>query len=61
MTCYSFQTRDRIFVKSKGFLAIAKIMARNVAKNISQILSSKYSQKLLDHAKQPPTDTLKTA
>ena len=42
-------------------MSIARIVARNVAKNISKILSGKYSQKLLDHAKQPPTDTLKTA
>ena len=42
-------------------MSIARIVARNVAKNISKILSGKYSQKLLDHAKQPSTDTLKTA
>ena len=29
--------------------------------NISKNLSSKYSQKLLDHAKQSATDALKTA
>ena len=29
-------------------------------KNISKILSSKYSQKLIDHAKQSATDMLKT-
>ena len=33
----------------------------NIVKNMSKYLSSKYSQKLLDHAKQPPTDTFKTA
>ena len=32
-----------------------------VRKNISKNLSSKYGQKLLDHAKQSATDALKTA
>ena len=31
-----------------------------MGKNISNNLSGKYSQKLLDHAKQSATDTLKT-
>ena len=30
-------------------------------RNISKKLSSKYNQKLLDHAKQSPTDALKTS
>ena len=34
--------------------------ARNKGKNISKNLSSKYSQKLLHHAKQSATDALKT-
>ena len=41
---YSVQPRDRMFVIDYGFLAFAK----NVGKN----LSSKYSQKLLDHGEQ---------
>ena len=57
MTRYSVQRRDRIFVKGYGFLTFA----RNMDKNISKNLSSKYGQKLLDHAKQPATDALKTA
>ena len=57
MTRYSVQRRDRIFVKGYGFLTFA----RNMDKNISENLSSKYGQKLLDHAKQPATDALKTA
>ena len=36
-------------------------MGRNVGKNISKFLSSEYSQKLLNHAKQSATDALKTA
>ena len=32
-----------------------------MSKNIRKILSGKYSQKLLDHAKQYATDVLKTA
>ena len=51
MARYSVQTRDRIFVKGYGFLSFAK----NIGKNISKILSGKYSQKLLDHAKQSST------
>ena len=58
MTRYSVQ--PRIFVKSYGFLSFAKNIAKNVGKNISKNLSGKYSQKLFDHAKQSPTDALKT-
>ena len=49
MASYSIQPRDRIFVKDYGFLSFV----RN--------LSSKYTQKLLDHAKRSATDALKTA
>ena len=35
-------------------------MGRSNGKNISKNLSSKYSQKLLDHAKQSDTDVIKT-
>ena len=52
---YSFQPRDRKFVK--GYLSFAKIMCKNTSKN----LSGKYSQKLPDHAKQSATDAFKTA
>ena len=57
MTRYSVQPRDRIFVKGYGYLAFAKDMG----KNKNKILSFKYSQKLLDHAKQSATDALKTS
>ena len=36
-------------------------MGRNIGKDVSKNLSSKYSQKLFDHAKQTATDALKTA
>ena len=61
MTRYSVQPRDRIFVKGYGFLFFAKNMGRNIGKNTIKNLSSKYSQKPLDHAKQSTTDTIKTA
>ena len=35
-------------------------MSKNVDKNKSENLSSKYSEKLLDHTKQSATDTIKT-
>ena len=35
-------------------------MGKNLGKNISKILISKYSQKPLDHGKQSATDALKT-
>ena len=43
------------------FFSFAKKMGRNVGKNISKFLSSEYSQKLLNHAKQSATNALKTA
>ena len=47
MTYYLVQTRDRIFVKGYRFLSFAKNIRRNISKN----LSSKYTQKRFDHAK----------
>ena len=57
---YSFQPRDRIFVKGYGFLSFAENMCKNIVKNITKNLSGKYSQKFLDHTKQSATDALKT-
>ena len=54
MTRYSVQHSDRIFVKGYGNVSFAKHMGKNIGKN-------KYSQKLLDHAKQSATDALKTS
>ena len=36
-------------------------MGKNIGKNISQSLNSKYSQKILDHAEQSATDAFKTS
>ena len=36
-------------------------MSKSIGKDISKNLSGKYSQKLLDHAKQSATDVLKTS
>ena len=51
MTSYSVQPKDRMFVKGYGFLSFAKNMAWNICKTIEKNLSSKYSQKILNHAK----------
>ena len=51
--CYSIESRDRIYVKDYGFLSFAQ--------NIVKDLAGKNSQKLLDCAKKPTTDALKTA
>ena len=50
---YSIEPRYRRYVKGYGFLSFAK----NVGKN----LSNKYSQKLLDSAKNSTTDIVKLA
>ena len=60
MKRYLVQTRKQIFEKGYGFLHFAKNMGKNIGKNISKNLSGKYSQKLLDHAKQSATNALKT-
>ena len=52
MTHYLVQHRDRIFVKSYGFLSFARNMRKNVGKNISKNLSGK---KILGHTKQSVT------
>ena len=51
MIHYSVQLRDQIFVKGYRFLSFAKKMGK---------YSRKYSQKLLDHAKQSATVAVKT-
>ena len=52
MARYSVQLRDRIFGKGYGFLSFAKNTGKSIDKNIMKKVSSKYSQKLLYHAKQ---------
>ena len=60
MRC-SIEPRDQILLKSYGFFCVfAKNMSKNIGKNVSKNSSGKYSQKILDHAKQYPTDALKT-
>ena len=58
MMRYWIQPGDWIFVKGYEFLSFTKNMSLD---NISKNLSSKYSQKLLGHAKQSAMDALKTA
>ena len=41
-------------------MSFARNMGKNVGKIISKNLNSKYSIKILDHAKQSATDSLKT-
>ena len=50
---YSIEWRNRIYVKGYGFLSFAK--------NMGKSLSNKYGQQLLDTAKKPTTDAIKTA
>ena len=38
-----------------------KTTSKKIVKNISKNLSSKYNQKLLDHAKKSATDAIKTS
>ena len=57
---YSVQPREYLLM-AMGFLSFAKNMRTNIGKNTSKTLSGKYSQKLLDHAKQSATDTFKLA
>ena len=47
MTRYSFQPRDRIFVKVCEFSSNSKNMVINIGKNISKNLSSKYVRNVL--------------
>ena len=61
MMRFSVQHRDQIFVKGYGCLSFAENMGKNIGRNISKNLCSKYSQKLLNHAKQSATDAFKTA
>ena len=56
---HSVEPINQIFVKGYGFMSFTNSLAKNIGKNISKNLSSKYSQTLLDHTKQSPTDALK--
>ena len=50
---YSIEPRDRMYVKGYGFLSFAK--------NMGKSLINKYGQNLIDSAKKPTTDAIKTA
>ena len=57
---YSIEPKDRTYVKGYGFLSFTKNIgtyATKVAKNSN----NKYSQKLVDSAKNSTTDAIKTA
>ena len=51
MMRYSTEPRDQIFIKDYGFLSFAKNISKKIGGSISKNLSSKYSQKMLDHLK----------
>ena len=51
MKRHSIEPRDRIFVTGYENLCFAKNTAKNIGKSMSKYLSSKYSQKRMDHAK----------
>ena len=55
MTQYLVHPREGIFIIGYGFF-----FCKSIGNNISKNLSGKYSQKLLDHAKQSATNALKT-
>ena len=60
-TIFRSTKRSNIWKKAMEFCLLLEIWEKNFGKNISKSLSSKYSQKLLVHAKQSATDALKTA
>ena len=48
-------------VKGYGFLSFAKNMGKDIGKNITKSLNSKYSQRLLGHAKQSAIGSFETS
>ena len=48
-------------MKVSGFFSFAKNMSKGIDKNLSKILSVKYSQKILDHTEQSVKDVLKAS
>ena len=60
MAYYSVESRDQTFVKNYRFLSFSKNMSKFIGKNLSENLSNKYCQKLLDHTKKPAIDAIKT-
>ena len=56
---YSFEPRERKYVKGYGFLSFARNIGTHAAK-VSKNMSNKYSQKLVDSARKSTTDAIKT-
>ena len=56
---YSIEPRDRIYVKSYGFLSFAKNIGKH-ATEVAKNMSNKYSQKPLDKATKSTADAIKT-
>ena len=56
---YSIEPRDRIYVKSYGFLSFATDIGKH-ATEVAKNMSNKYSQKLLDNATKSTADAIKT-
>ena len=48
-----------MLAKSYGFLFFSKKMTKTIVKNQSKKLSRKFIQKILNHAKQFPTNAIK--
>ena len=48
---YSIGPRERRYAKGHGLLSFAKNISKNIGKSISKNICSKYSQKLVDSAK----------
>ena len=51
--CYSFESRNRRYVKGYGVLSFAK--------NIGKSITNMYNEKLVDSSKKFATDAIKTA
>ena len=47
-------------LKCYGFLSFTENLSKNIGKNITNILSGKYSPKSLDHTKKCAADAFKT-
>ena len=57
---YSIEPRERRHVKGYGFLSFARNIGTHAPK-VAKNMSNKYSQKLVDTAKKPAADAIKTA
>ena len=57
---YSIEPRERRYVKGYGFLSFARNIGTHAAK-VAKNMRNKYSQKLVDTAKNSATDAIKTA